>query len=119
MRNIKNLKPLSTEEARRIGKIGGLKSAESRNRKKTLKEQMELILSLPIKDSKTREYLVSMGIDSDLLDNYMCISVSLLNEALKGNVRAFDIIRDILGEKSSEVIEIREVPIIEIKRPDK
>ena len=49
MPNIQNLKPFeknrSSEEAMKNGRIGGIKSGESRRRKKDLKQTIDLLLS--------------------------------------------------------------------------
>ena len=43
-----DLKPIqSTEEAKRKGRNGGIKSGESRRKKKLMKDQISLLLSLP------------------------------------------------------------------------
>ena len=46
--NKENLKPLSTDKAREIGKKGGIASGESRRKRKAMKEQLETILSMPV-----------------------------------------------------------------------
>lgn len=87
MANDDNLKPVrSKKEARERGKIGGKKSGEARREKKQLKE--ELILLLQASDTQEK------------------ISVALINEALKGNVKAFEVIRDTIGEKPITKSEI-------------
>lgn len=85
-----NLVPLTTEKAREIGKIGGRKSVEVRRARKTLKEELLLLLS----EDKVQE----------------SITLALLKEALKGNnsgsvTKAFEVIRDTIGEKPVEEIK--------------
>ena len=51
MANEKNLKPLNTrtkEEQREISKKGGIASGKSRREKKSMKVQLETIMSLPL-----------------------------------------------------------------------
>nr|DAT18315.1 MAG TPA: hypothetical protein [Caudoviricetes sp.] len=80
MANSENLKPIqSTEEAREKGKKGGKKSGEVRRARKTLKE--ELLVLLSDNDSQKK------------------ISIALLKKAIKGNIKAFEVIRDTIGEK--------------------
>ena len=118
--NEQNLKPVqSTSEARKRGANGGKKSGETRRMKRTLREQMEMLLSLPVKDEATKNFIVSLGIDPASIDNATAITLSMYQEALKGNTKAFELIRDTLGEKPSDKIQIEEAPQIVLKRPDK
>lgn len=90
----KNLKPVrTTEEARAKGKRGGLASAKARKERKTLKEELMLLLST----GNTQEK----------------ISLALIQEALAGNVKAFETIRDTIGEKPKDNLEVTgSVPIV-------
>lgn len=85
--NVKNLKPIrSTSEAREKGKAGGVASGKARRERKTLKE--ELITLLKTGDNQTK------------------LSVALLSSALNGNVKAFEVIRDTIGEKPKDEIVV-------------
>ena len=86
MANIENLKPVQTEEeAREKGKKGGIASGKARKERKALKEELLLLLS----KGDTQEK----------------ISLSLIKEAMKGNTKAFEVIRDTIGEKPVEKID--------------
>ena len=98
-----NLKPLSTDKAREIGKKGGKKCVESRRKRKALKEQMELLLTLPLTDERAKKQFESMGIDADNMDNQMAMVVKTYAQALKGNINAVNVIREIIGERVVEV----------------
>ena len=115
--NIDNLQRLTTEKARKIGSIGGKKSVEARRQKRTLREQMEMLLSLPVKDESTKGFIESLGIDPETIDNATAIVLSMYQEALKGNTKAFELIRDTLGEKPSDKLQIEEAPVIKLERP--
>jgi len=124
--NIENLEPmmgknrnLSTEEARRIGSKGGKASVESRRRERTLRETLEKMLSLPINDEQTKAFIQNLGFNDEELDNRTAITVAMYQEALKGNVKAYELIRDTLGEKPTDKLAIEEAPQIVLKRPDK
>lgn len=87
-----NLNPVrSTEEARERGKKGGIASGEARRKKKTIRETLEMMLSGKMPDGATRQD---------------AIVVALLEKALSGDVRAFEAIRDSIGEKPSEKMNI-------------
>lgn len=91
MANEQNLKPVSSKkEARERGRKGGLASVESRRKRKTLKEELLLMLS-----------------DGDIQEK---ISVALINEAINGNnsgsvTKAFEVIRDTIGERPVEKVQ--------------
>ena len=86
-----NLRPVSsTEEARERGRKGGLASGEARRKRKTLKEELLLMLS-----------------DGDIQEK---ISLALINEAINGNnagsvTKAFEVIRDTIGERPVEKVQ--------------
>lgn len=84
MPKIENLKPVkSKKEAREKGKKGGIASGKARKERKALKEELLILLS----QGNTQEK----------------ISLSLIKEAMKGNTKAFEVIRDTIGEKPVEV----------------
>ena len=96
---------LTEDEHRKIATKGGIASGKARRRKKLIKEQLELLLSLPIKDENVKKKLKQSGIDADNLDNQMAMIIAIWNRALKGDVQAFNSIRDTVGEKPRDVIE--------------
>ena len=82
MANQKNLKPPTTSEARERGKKGGKKSGEKRRERKALREELLLLLSSGNTQKK--------------------VSLALIDKALSGDVKAFEVIRDTIGEKPEE-----------------
>lgn len=83
MANEKNLKPARTKsEARALGAAGGKKSGEARRKKKTMRELLEIAMELPSGDKTTAE----------------AITAALLDKALSGDVKAYEVVRDTLGE---------------------
>lgn len=73
----------SKEEAKKRGKVGGKKSGESRRRRKALREHLEALLSSKREGLTTAEAL----------------TLALVEKGLSGDVRAYEVIRDTLGEK--------------------
>jgi hypothetical protein len=100
MANEKNLKrPKSTNEAREWGKNGGIKSGESRRRKKTLRDTMELLLSAPLTDEESAEMTAS-GLDVKDVDRRAVLAVGLYKRAAEGDTKAYSLIAEMLGEES-------------------
>lgn len=112
MANESNLRVPTSEEARRIGSKGGKASAKARRKKKLMKEQIELLLSLPFPDvrdktgKKIKNVFKQLGIEEENIDNQMAIIVALWQKALKGDYQAFIALRDTVGEKPKEEIKI-------------
>lgn len=96
--NIENLKPLSTEKAREIGRKGGKASVKAKRKKKYIKEQLEQLMLLDLHDCKLKENMRKLGIPEEELTIQNAICVSLVQQSLNGSIRAFSIIRDTLGQ---------------------
>lgn len=119
MANEQNLIPqahkLTVEEASKGGKASG----EARRRERTLRNTLEKLLSLPIQDEATRDFIRALGFNDEELDNKTALNVSMYQEALKGNTKAFELIRDTIGEKPTDRLQIEERPVIRLERPKK
>lgn len=110
MANEQNLirRELTTEEARKIGTKGGIASGKARRERKAIKEQMEMLLSLPIKSNKIKQQLQELGIPESEMTNQMAMIIQMYQTAIKGgknSVSAFNSIRDTIGEKPKEVVQ--------------
>lgn len=79
------------EERKMVASRAGKASGESRRRKKTLREELLAILS-----------------DGDTQNR---VSLALVQQALLGNVKAFETLRDTIGQKPVEKIEQTSVTI--------
>lgn len=98
--NPQNLIPQSKkspEERSRIARMGQIASTEAKRRKKTFREAMEAILE--------KEVLDKNGNKIDLLT---AISAKQIEKAGKGDTKAFEVIRDTIGQKPVERVEITE-----------
>lgn len=113
MANEQNLKPLSTSKAREIGKKGGINSGISRRKKKKIKEQFEMLMSLDLQDDTLKEQITSLGIPVEEITLQMALCVTIMQQALQGNIRAFELIQNTLGQNPINEIENEErQPII-------
>lgn len=98
MANEQNLIPWNkrTEnEQREYARKGGQKSGEVRRQRKAMKEQMEMLLSLPFKQEEQLKFMKSLGIEEEEIDNQMALMVAMYAKALKGDVQAFNAIREV------------------------
>ena len=98
MANVQNLRPSEYKLSQDEAKKGGIASGEARRKKKTLRELVELFGELGV-NPDTRKLMKQLGIPEDLMTRKMQPVVALFNKANKGDVSAFNAIRDIIGEK--------------------
>lgn len=105
MANENNLKPYRTEsEAREAGRKGGIASGEARRRKKAFREWLE-------------EQLDSDGgnLNGQPATKKQLIAARLVQKLLDGNVedkdflRAFEVVRDTIGEKPIDKLSVSTV----------
>lgn len=97
MANEQNLKPFSerTEsEQREIRSKGGKKSGEVRRQKRLLKDYLQDVLDDKVK-VKDKE-----------IDTAEAITIKLVQQAMKGNVKAYTTIRDTLGQAPVQGINL-------------
>lgn len=104
MANEKNLEPhsfdkLTASKQREIARKGGKASAKKRKELKNLKEELLLLLA----EGDTQEK----------------ISLAVIQKALQGNLKAFEVIRDTTGQKCVEKVEISQTVDESIKEIEK
>lgn len=101
MANEQNLKPFSerTEsEQRAIQKKGGIASGKARAEKRDLRKALEMLLE--------KEWADKNG---NRMTGTEAITTKLFEQAMKGNVKAFETLRDTVGQKPVEKVMVAEV----------
>ena len=91
MANGQNLIPNSERtpsELREMARNGGLASGEARRKRKTLKEELLLMLS----EGETQQ----------------SVTLALIEKAMSGDTKAFEVIRDTIGEKPADKVETKQ-----------
>lgn len=91
--NEDNLIPMNErtkEEQRKIAKMGGIKSGEVRRERKAFKEALLLALETMTEEGKT---IQDKGIES------------LMKKYVDGDLQAFTIVRDTVGENPTNKVE--------------
>lgn len=96
--NLVDLRDRTPEERSEIGRKGAEASNKVQRERKTLKAELLLLLE----QGDTQEK----------------ISLSLIQQALQGNVKAFETIRDTIGEKPVEKVENEVVSKIRVDLVD-
>ena len=107
MANEQNLMPIelvnarkTREERRESASKAGKASGEAKRRRKAMKEQMEMLLSLPfnLKDKNGNnviDALSSLGIEKDNIDNQMAMVISLWKTAIGDSNQKIQAVREI------------------------
>ena len=99
--NDENLKPFNerTEsEKREITTKGGIASGEARRRKRDIRLALESLLE--------KEY---KGKDGKILTGAEAIAVKQMEKALKGDTKAFEVVRDSAGQKPVEKVVVADI----------
>ena len=86
--NLVSLADRTTEEQRAIASAGGKASGEARRKRKTLKEELLLMLS----EGETQQ----------------SVTLALIEKAMSGDTKAFEVIRDTIGEKPADKVETKQ-----------
>jgi hypothetical protein len=106
--SLKNLSKItSTEVARERGRKGGLKSGETKKTRKSMRENILAMLSQEIDPSKLEDY----GVDTSTLNGDYTIQnaivSALLREAMQGDSKSIQLMRDTIGEMPTVKTENR------------
>lgn len=88
----------TTEEQREIARQGGIASGEARRRKRDLRQALELLLEKEYRDK-----------NGNTITGTEAITAKLFEQAMKGNIKAFETLRDTVGQKPVEKVMIAEV----------
>ena len=108
MANEQNLRKLTTEQAREIGRMGGKASVIAKRRLKTFKQAAKHQLTEQDENGETAIW---------------CIVARMIKEAKQGNIKAAEFLRDLNGEKPTDKVEAnvknKSAPVIvfDIPRP--
>lgn len=95
--NLVSLSERTTEEQRRIASLGGVASGQARRERRQIRDALEAALD--------GTYTVD-GIEASGLV-HACIA--LVRKAMQGDPKAFQVIRDSIGEKPAERVEVAEI----------
>jgi hypothetical protein len=98
MANEQNLRPAEYKLTLEEQKKGGKASGEARRRKRDLRLAVEQLLEMDVK-----------GKDGQVKSGAEAIAIAQLQKALKGDSKAFEVLRDTAGQKPVERVMVAEV----------
>lgn len=107
---VDNLRPFNVrteEEQRAIATMGGKASGEARARKKTLRQELESLLSKEIETKDRAGNIIKVTTQEQM-------TAAIIKKAMLGSEKAFEVIRDTIGEKPVERVITAEIPLEKI-----
>lgn len=96
--NLKNTEATqfqSGSEAVEAGQKGGIASGEARRRKRDIRLALEALLEKDITDKH-----------GNVMSTAEAIAIKQIEKALKGDTRAFEVVRDSAGQKPTDKIDL-------------
>lgn len=113
MANEENLKgkgfdSRSTSELREIAQKGGRASGEARRRKADLRRTLNALLTAKVDNPELTPLLEGLGLENTLES---AVTAALIKNAMTGNVKAFEAIRDTIGQTTKSDLDIEEQKI--------
>lgn len=105
---LKQFSEMTPEERAEWGRKGGIASGETKRRKKAMKETLEVLLSMPMKNGKYAD-VEKIKSFADLKGKNITVEqamlIAMIQKALHGNVQAFESVRDTVGEKPKDKVD--------------
>ena len=98
---------MTHERLSEVGRQGGLKSAETKRRKKHMKELANIILNMQITDAdEIRSMLKEGGLNNEDLNIAAGIIFVQAQKAMLGDTKAAEFVRDTSGQKPGETVQV-------------
>ncbi len=95
MANEQNLRPSEYQLSQEEAKKGGIASGEARRRKRDIRLALEALLEKDITDRH-----------GNTMSTAEAIAIKQIEKALKGDTKAFEVVRDSAGQKPSDKIDL-------------
>lgn len=94
-----NLTPFTSEQSRdeavKNGRKGGIASGEARRNKRDIRMALEALLE--------KEYTDKAG---NVMTGVEAIALKQMEKAMKGDTKAFEVVRDTVGQKPTERVDM-------------
>ena len=108
---------MTKEQLSEAGKKGGKASVEARRRRKELKETLEILLNMSLDKRRKNVDIEKIQAFADLKGKNVTVDeammIKLVQKALSGDLNSISMVRDTIGEKPSDRVEVKDVtPII-------
>lgn len=107
---------MTKEQRAEYGRQGGIKSGETKRKKKAMKEALEVLLAMPIKSGKCadvediKNFAALRGKNISVSDAML---IAQIQKALKGDTQALAFLRDTSGQKPDDKVNIAgSIPVV-------
>ena len=96
---------MTPEQRRENGRKGGIASGEAKRKKRAMRETLDVLLAMPMKSGKfsdiesIKNFAALKGKNINVQE---AMVISMLQRAMKGDVKAAEWIRDTAGQKPVE-----------------
>ena len=97
------------DEQKAIARKGGIASGKARREKKLMRDTLDIILAMPMKNGKNadvesiRSFAALKGKNISVQD---AILIAQVQKAMKGDTKAAEYVRDTIGQKPGENIDL-------------
>lgn len=95
-----------TETAKRMGSKGGKRAAETRKRRREMREVFSAILDMPMKPGTVDEVMTFAEANGKNVTVGEAIAFVQVGRALDGDTRAAEFVRDTAGQRPSTTVEV-------------
>ena len=113
---MKNLRTPTHEEAAAMGRKSGEVRREKARQRQMLRESLDVLLTKALKKGeliKAEDIQDMANVENLNIDVQTAMSIAIIQRALLGDVQAFQTIRDTIGEKPSDKVEVDQSLTIE------
>lgn len=108
-KNLIKAEDLTSDELRERARAGGIASGKARREKKAMRETLDILLSMPMKDGASAdvESIRSFAsIKGKNISVQEAILIAQVQKAMKGDTKAAEYVRDTIGQKPGENVEM-------------
>jgi hypothetical protein len=103
LKNLRKYNEMTPEQRHEFHSRGGQKSTEVRRRQKTQAEIIRQIMALTLTPEEGADKLIELGLDPTWATD---ANVAVMQKARRGDVESLRYLRDTIGEKPREGLEI-------------
>ena len=114
MAGTQNMRPvckLPREEFIAAARKGGIKSGETRRRKKEMREQLQMLLNMTMNNGENYDINNAKSI-KDLIGQNLTVQEAILlkqiQKAINGDRKAAEYVRDTAGQKPTEKVSVKQ-----------
>lgn len=112
---------MTKEELSLCGKIGAKKSAETRNKNRSMKLTLQSLLSMPLKSGKlssVEDIKNFANLQGKNLTTEEAMMIRVMQKALKGDLASMQFVRDTSGQKPDDNLNVTEIKPVVISGED-